>query len=488
MREYNEKGRVLMLAYIKESTHRHPLRVWLLAGLILAVPLFALSAISPGFDYGINDEDKPIITLVALLIGAGVIYLLIISSLKETQFNRVLLIWIVLLGLFLRLGMFWTIPMLEDDHFRYLWDGGVLANGFNPYEYAPEKFKDATSLIDPDALHKLAKQAEPVLKWINYPWLRTIYPPVSQVAFALAHLIKPWSLIAWRCVLLVLDLTVLLILYHVLKRLNLSLVGLVIYWWNPLLIKEIYNSAHMDVLLFPFLLGAFLLSFKGRYVMASLMLGLAVGTKFWPVILLPVILRPVFGDWRRLIPAALAFAGVSLAMFLPFYLSGLDAGSGITAYRRSWEMNDSLFMFLLWTVEFGMNILGAGTWNAQGVARIIVFLLLVILTFWCIRQDTTDPLEIFRRGLLVIGALFLLSPTQYPWYYLWLLPFLTIYPVFPLLLLTALLPLYYLRFYLTERQMTQIHDLGIVWLEFVPVWCLLLLKWYSSRRKHPINA
>jgi hypothetical protein len=145
-------------------------------------------------------------------------------------------------------------------------------------------------------------------------------------------------------------------------------------------------------------------------------------------------------------------------------------------------------MFILWTVEFSMKIIGTSTWHAHGVARIIVFFLLLIWTFWCIRHDTTDPLEIFRRVLLVIGALFLLSPTQYPWYYLWLLPFLTVYPVFPLLLLTALLPLYYMRFYLTERQMTQIHDLGLVWIEFVPVWSLLLLQWYSSRRKHPITA
>lgn len=116
--------------------------------------------------------------------------------------------------------------------------------------------------------------------------------------------------------------------------------------------------------------------------MASLLLGLAVGAKFWPVILLPVILRPVFGDWKRLIPAALVFIGISLIMFLPFYVSGLDTASGFTAYRRTWEMNDSLFMFILWAVEFGMKTFGASTWHAQGLARIIVFCLLITWTFW----------------------------------------------------------------------------------------------------------
>ena len=49
-----------------------------------------------------------------------------------------------------------------------------------------------------------------------------------------------------------------------------------------------------------------------------------------------------------------------------------------------------------------------------------------------------------------------------------------------LLLLTALLPLYYLRFYFDARDLVHIHDYGIVRLEFAPVWLLLLWEWLRS--------
>jgi hypothetical protein len=46
--------------------------------------------------------------------------------------------------------------------------------------------------------------------------------------------------------------------------------------------------------------------------------------------------------------------------------------------------------------------------------------------------------------------------------------------------LTLLLPLYYLRYYFRARGMAHIHDQGIVWLEFVPVWLLLIWEWYKA--------
>jgi hypothetical protein len=63
-----------------------------------------------------------------------------------------------------------------------------------------------------------------------------------------------------------------------------------------------------------------------------------------------------------------------------------------------------------------------------------------------------------------------------------MLPFLAILPRISLLILTPLLSLYYLRFYLGPRGMIAIHDNGIVWVEFVPVWCLLVWEWYRRRQ------
>jgi hypothetical protein len=83
---------------------------------------------------------------------------------------------------------------------------------------------------------------------------------------------------------------------------------------------------------------------------------------------------------------------------------------------------------------------------------------------------------------LVIAALFLLSPTQFPWYYVWLAPFLALCPSFALLALTAALPLYYLRFYFDARDQVALFDYGIVWLEYLPIMALLIVEWIAMRR------
>jgi len=456
---------------------------WGLAGISLAGLLFIMAGISSGFDYALSDAQKPIIYLVSLMMAAGAVYIFVIHCFRDTVFTRALMAWIIGLGFLLRLGMFASTPMLEDDHYRYLWDGGVLANGFNPYKYSPREILIEGRRDIPEPLRHLAKGCSPIVERINYPWLRTIYPPVAQFAFALAHLISPWNLSAWRLILIMIDLTTLYLLFLILRNLNLPLMGLVIYWWNPLLIKEIFNSGHMDVIIFPFLLAAFLFTIQGRYLWASGALGFAVGVKFWPAILLPIVLRPVFRDPKRLVWTILIFVCLSGAMFSPFYMTGLDPASGFTAYKNYWEINDALFMLFLWAVRFILGILNLDALRAQFVTRVVVACVLLAWVVWLIRKDDRNPIEISRGFLLVIAALFLLSPTQFPWYYFWMLPFLAIYPRASLFFFRVLLPFYYVRFYFDTKGLVEIHDNGIVWLEYVPVWGLMVLEWYEGRNK-----
>jgi len=454
---------------------------WGLAGVILVGLFIFLSFISSAFDSTRSVINKPIIPLVTVMMLAGLIYVVVVLRLKNTVFNKNLLVWIIAIGLLLRFSMLVSTPMLEDDYFRYLWDGGVLANGFNPYTYSPRDILDKDVHGMPEDLSQLARDANPIIQKINHPWLRTIYPPITESAFAFAHFMNPWSLASWRLVLAAADVITLFLLVAILRVLNFSIAGLVIYWWNPLLVKEIYNSGHMDVILFPFILGAMLFVIQRRYVLASGTLGLAVGTKFWPIILLPVVLRPILRDPRRLVPSFLVFICLSIAMLLPVCLAGFDSESGFKAYGKHWEMNDALFMLILWAVQLLVKAFRFDAGYAQPLARAVVAGILVAWTLWLIRKDESDPAVISRRFLLVIAALFMLSPTQFPWYYLWMVPFLALTPRTSLIVLTALLPLYYMRFYFAAKGMVAINDNGIVWLEFVPIWCLLTWEWYKER-------
>jgi hypothetical protein len=116
------------------------------------------------------------------------------------------------------------------------------------------------------------------------------------------------------------------------------------------------------------------------------------------------------------------------------------------------------------------------------VARAVVGVLLILWVLWQSRTLPVHPADFCDRALLIVAGIFLLSPAQFPWYYVWLIPFLAIRPRMSLLLLTVLLPLYYLRFYFVARGWTNVFDYGIVWLEFVPVWCLLVWEWRVGGR------
>jgi hypothetical protein len=110
------------------------------------------------------------------------------------------------------------------------------------------------------------------------------------------------------------------------------------------------------------------------------------------------------------------------------------------------------------------------------LARAVVACLLVAVVFFMIRKDPVDNHALAGRFLIPTALMFFLSPTQFPWYFLWLLPFLALRTSFALLLLTALLPIYYLRFYFEARQATDFFDDWIVWLQYVPVWLFLIYE------------
>lgn len=147
-----------------------------------------------------------------------------------------------------------------------------------------------------------------------------------------------------------------------------------------------------------------------------------------------------------------------------------------------WEMNDALYMAVSWATQAVFRGLGqSSAWWAQLVPRAITLLVLCGWIAFLLKNAPRNPLDWWEHALLVVAALFLLSPTQFPWYYLWVIPFLVIRPRPSLLLLSALLPLHYLRFYFRARHNVWIFDDYIVWLEYVPVWVLLVREWWTAR-------
>ena len=461
---------------------RLSLKLWL-PGVALIVLHLLVAWISTNFEYGSDPLPRPILLFVGIEVLAGAIYLVSALTARSAPEGQTTLACIIVVGLVMRAILFGSTPVQEDDFYRYLWDGAVTASGINPYSYSPQHAVE--SIADPDPLvpelQRLASQSGTIASRINHPDLRTIYPPIAQGAFASAYWLRPWSIMAWRAVLLFFDIAALCILLLILKSLGLPLSFALIYWWNPLLIKESFNSAHMDLIVVPFVLGSVLLAIRNKHLWGTAALTLAMGVKLWPIVLAPFILRPLTAHPKRLAAAICIIGILGAAMFVPVYAGGLDSDSGFTAYGKRWELNDALFMLFVWGSKYFMQVVGLGNTNGQFAARIIVASLLCIWVGILARGKIEGGLDLCEKCMLTVAAMFLLSPTQFPWYYIWLLPLLAIRPRASLLLLTALLPLYYLRFYFNARGNVAVFDYGIVWIEFVPVWCLLIWEFFKKR-------
>jgi alpha-1,6-mannosyltransferase len=460
--------------------HTELVLLWLLAGSFLVILHLALVHLSPHLGNGASHPAGALLTLVGIDVAAGAIYLVLVWRMPDLEPGSHLLAWILLVGLFMRLVMLGSTPMLAGDYYRYLWDGAVVAHGFNPYQYTPAAAMTGTAV--PEALSQLALQSGPVIGHISHPGLPTISPPLSQVVFALAYWLDPFSVTGLRLVLLAFELAILGLLVLLLRALNLPLAALAIYWWNPLLVKEIINSCHMDILVLPWVLGAAWFVVKTRGWTFTALAG-GVATEIWPLALIPLMARAFAGRARQLVSGLALMVALLGLIFVPVYFGDLEAFSRFWTYARGLEMNDSLFKLFRWGFAWlfqGLNLAPGAV--AADATWILAGVLLAVWVIWLAIRPVVDGLDFARRSLLVLAALFFLSPTQFPWYYAWLLPFLVLQPRGSLLLLTALLPLYYLRYFFLDRGQVHIFDYGIVWAEYLPVWLLLLREFWVARQ------
>ncbi len=460
--------------------------LWLSGALCLILFALVLTRLSAQFGYDWAVIDMPIITLTTLLVCAGILFFTGVVFAKRvsgpTPFNntKIALCLIILVGLVARLILFASEPALEDDYQRYFWDGAVTAHGFNPYITAPQ------AVIDGREDHQLADiaiQSGPVLERINHKSLTTIYPPLAQATFAIAHFIKPFSLSSWRSVLLAGDIATLGLILALLSFLNRSLLWSAVYWWNPIVLKEFFNSAHMDVLVLPFVLGALYFALKTRPVLATMALGCAVGIKVWPVLLAPLIWRRTLQRPGQGLLCALVFLAICALWLMPYLAAGFGDNSGTVTYAQRWTINSPLFT----TVRSGLRWLfghfgdpaSAAHWGSVA-ARATMAGLASLIALAVAVKPTNNATDFITRALVVIAALIFLSPAIYPWYTLWMAPLLALVPHLGLALLFATIPLYYSYFYFAAREVTNLYQNGMVWIVWLPVWLSCLYSWRSA--------
>ena len=330
------------------------------------------------------------------------------------------------LGILARLLLWSTEPVLEDDYWRYLWDGRVLANGINPYEHKP---MDA-------ALDQLNTDYRRKIGWKEYG---TIYPPLSILVFAANHWIAADSLLSLKFLLILFDLGTGIIVFLWLRTLGIDPKWAALYFFNPLVLKEIANSSHLDsiAVFFSVLAGWFLqLELSGTRKTGTLerlrpwaALAFAVASKTYPLIFVPLFLKL----HPQRLRGFLFFSLLLFILYFPMLHAGLSAVNGTEAFARHWIFNASLYR----AAQMGLHWLGS--WDFPIISTLASFLpekmlrnefpakvacgfaLIAFLAWRSIRHAKSQFLA--NEMLYAAGATLLLSPVANAWYVLWALPF-----------------------------------------------------------------
>jgi len=367
---------------------------------------------------------------MASLALAGVAYLLAVRELFTAErFPR----HVVLIGLIL--AAVWHFAFLrlpsgpDDDIHRYVWDGRLQRLGFNPYVVIPS---------DPAirALHT------PETRSLNNPDLPSPYPAGAQLFFRAVTAIHE-STFAMKVAFVICDFGTVLVLFDLLRSRKRGAHLVLAYAWNPLLAIEVAGAGHIDIV------GALLLTISAAALVrrwraaAALALGLAVAVKFLPVVLLPLYWKRI-----RIRHAALAIAVVAL-VYVPLLNRGRIPTGSLPAFVQGFRFNGPVFATL------------ARVAPPQLLVALALLIGFSVATWFRGAEPEWSP----GAFAWPMAASLFFAPVVFPWYLLWLLPFLTSTSTLLLIVWTvSIFPTYV---------MWHLRSLGHSW-GALPSWVMLL--------------
>jgi len=372
------------------------------AGLIALELLFAVL-------YRFRNLETHVIGTIAVGLGAGVIYFLILYGLEHSPDHRATL-WLILLGAVLfRVTLLPLAPTLSSDPYRYHWDGQIQLAGYNPY------------LVSPDSL-KIGARVTPLGHRLPAHGMPNIYPPLAELVFRAAARFLPGT-IAFKLPFLLADLLTVFLLAGCLHSSSHRNFRLAIYAWNPLVVVEFAGTGHSDALALAALVAAILI-IRSRIGVSTLLLAASALLKVFPVMLIPLWLRRA--GWPRSgVSWAAGFASAALAAvcFWPYRSALAQIPVTLAYFSTHWQNNNASLFSVLEAFS------GSADW-ASGIGVGIV----VALALWAAARR----IEPERAAYLIFGAILLLSPNAYSWYFTWIIPFLCFFPNPAWLLLTIL--------------------------------------------------
>ncbi|MDA1229328.1 MAG: hypothetical protein O2856_01015 [Planctomycetota bacterium] len=615
-----------------------------------------LTLLSSRFAWGVPGLDRPVLAVTLVLVALSIVHLYAVALVRKAESqgasreqeaeSTISLKTIIGFALAMRFVAVFSTPIQELDYYRYMWDGETILAGANPFRITPELALAASHQNEHgnDAFNAVAElnsvaevcrerpRVRETAARVHYGELPTIYPPVSLAVFAVATAVTPVSVsldsavVILRTFIVAFDVGIIFWLIKLLKHVRWKPQLVISYAWCPLVVKEFANSGHLDAIAVFFMLGSVTMLVSivfqeksavagnvaeaesrqlrdyASLLLSAVLLGLAIGAKLFPIILVPLLaglvlrriglkaavawlatagllsivccwpmincsetesasngvdtsnlshiphpdesgltnIPPVYTDVPPPVPNADenssgsdAAVDVNLAHTDSFgdeiaQPSGTSPGNSLKVFLMSWKMNDFIFMLfesnltptsrqyqqrdqwfvllpnrmresisVLATSQLGMAPEFAPFLLSRGILSATFFALAM---YWAwLGMSKHQPAEWLELAFLTVAWFWVLSPTLNPWYWTWAMPLMLFARNRAWHLLSAIVLVYYLRFWLAyqwgEQPVFGTRYLGeaffhyvIVWAEHLPWMALLAWSAFSKRRKFHQHA
>ena len=451
------------------------------------------------FSFGIARTET--LQLVFLYVALFVFAFIII---KTSGFNFRLL---VIFSILFRVLFLFAIPNLSQDFYRFIWDGRMILEGFNPYLYTPHSFISNGNFPVENA-HELYKGMGD-LSASHY----TNYPPLKQLFFVIGNLFPGKnilsSVIGMRLIIIAADIGTLYFGKKLLEHLKLPSNRIFWYILNPFIIIELTGNLHFEGVMIFFMVWSLYLLQVGKWKWAAVILACSISVK-----LIPLMFLPLFFWWFRKNPegniivsnAKQSFSNGNMAstqsldadrqtrnnlfnlisfyaivcitivlFFLPFFSMEFiyNYSKTVGLWFGNFEFNASIYY-----AARAIGYLITGYNEIAVIGKILpVITLLIILGFSFLRKNNTIP-DLTTSMLLAFACYLFLSTTVHPWY----IATLVILCVFTNYKFPLVWSLVVVLSYLAYSNMDNSENLWVIALEYGIVFSVLVWEVFKLKK------
>ena len=322
------------------------------------------------------------------------------------------------IAILFRLVFLVAIPNLSQDFYRFIWDGRMILEGFNPYLYTVTSFIESGNF-------PVNRAQELYLGMGNLNAGHfTNYPPVNQLCFTIAALFANKSILGsammMRLLIILADIGTLYFGKKLLEKLNIPIRNIFWYILNPFIIIELTGNLHFEGVMLFFLIWSLYLLYSGKWKWAAIVLAISISVKLIPLVFLPLFFqwfvknneKPFKGFLNLVGFYSIVFITTGL-LFLPFFSLEFinNYATTVGLWFQNFEFNASIYYMVR---EIGYLFRGYNEIATIGkILPVIVFIVIIAMTFV---RDNKMFKNLIATMLLAFTFYLFMTTTVHPWY------------------------------------------------------------------------